>query len=189
MSRIVVDADGLIKLGKSGVLHTLARAHELLVPEEVYREAVVEGKRMLHEDAFELEAEFPALGIEVAEVGPALEAGGSVGAGELAALRLYEASGAGAVISDDRAFANFLVRQGVPVFASADALVVLVESGRLSADQGIECLERLQAHIRGSVFESAMASIKAVAARPEGEGGVNENGERGKEQEENEDGD
>lgn len=51
----MADADGLIKLGKSGALGVLLSAVEVLVPEAVYREAVTEGKKEMHEDAFELE--------------------------------------------------------------------------------------------------------------------------------------
>lgn len=36
----------------------------------------------------------------------------------------------------------------MPVFASADALVVLVESGWLVMAQGMECLERLREYLR-----------------------------------------
>ena len=48
MSRIVADADGLMKLGKAGALAALLSVAELLVPEAVYAEAVISGKREMY---------------------------------------------------------------------------------------------------------------------------------------------
>jgi len=53
--KIVVDAHGLIKLGKAGGLALLLESFEVLIPEAVYEEAVVTGKLELYEDAFALE--------------------------------------------------------------------------------------------------------------------------------------
>ena len=55
MSKIVADADGLIKLGKSGALEALLSVAEVMVPEAVYEEAVITGKKEMYEDAAELE--------------------------------------------------------------------------------------------------------------------------------------
>jgi hypothetical protein len=56
MYTIVVDADGLIKMGNSGALPPLLGAARLLVPKAVWEESVEEGKRRMYEDAHELEA-------------------------------------------------------------------------------------------------------------------------------------
>ncbi len=42
--RFVVDADGMIKLNKAGVLELLAQQAEILIGPEVFREVVQEGK-------------------------------------------------------------------------------------------------------------------------------------------------
>ena len=94
MSRIILDADGLIKLGKSGDLGRSLSGAEILVPETVYRGAVEAGKKEMYEDAFELErllGEGKAWIVEKQEDERAKEllAGvTSLGAGERAALRV-----------------------------------------------------------------------------------------------------
>lgn len=55
MSKIVADADGLIKMGKLGALPALLGAAGVLVPQTVWEEAVEEGKRRMYEDAQILE--------------------------------------------------------------------------------------------------------------------------------------
>jgi hypothetical protein len=71
MSRFVVDADGLIKLGRLGTLVALVEGHEVLVLAAVYGEAVVRGKQELYEDAFELERILEERGVSVASEQPA----------------------------------------------------------------------------------------------------------------------
>lgn len=170
LSRIVTDTDGLIKLGKSGALETLLRAHEVLIPAEVHEEAVLGGKRALHEDAFCLEETlqrhgvdpWPRQELQEAEERESGESPGSFGSGESAAFRLYVARRADAILSDDRAFTNFLARRRVPVFASADAIVALAESGELGPDEGVESLGKLRSYIRKEVYESALHRVRSV---------------------------
>ena len=48
---LIFDADGLIKLNRSGVLELVTRNYESLVPTAVFNEAVVRGALRGHEDA------------------------------------------------------------------------------------------------------------------------------------------
>ena len=118
MSRIVLDADGLIKLGKSGALGCLLSAVEILIPRTVYREAVEAGKKEMYEDAFELErllgeGEARIVEEQVDERAEELLTGvTSLGAGERAALHVLFANEADTVLTDDRAFLNLLQRGG-----------------------------------------------------------------------------
>jgi hypothetical protein len=173
MSRFVVDADGLIKLGKSGALLPLIEGHEVLVPEDVFVEAVVRGKRELHEDAFELERVLGEKGISAApdksapEADRLLEGVDSLGAGERGALRLYFAEGADAVVSDDRVFLRFLTRHSVPFLTPTNVLVGLTRAGRMSLHEGSEALKKLSGYVRADVYEGARAELEDL--RKEGE--------------------
>jgi hypothetical protein len=168
---IVVDADGLIKLGKSGALPPLLGTARLLVPKTVWEEAVEEGKRRMYEDAHELEATLAESGAEVVsyeageEVEPLL--GGSAasfGAGERAALAVFYAVGADAVLTDDRAFLRLLAGADPPVAAlvPAAAIVALAEGDWMTVEEAREALGKLKPSIRGDVHAAAMEDLETM---------------------------
>jgi predicted nucleic acid-binding protein len=165
MSKIVADADGLIKLGKSGALGRLLSAAEIVVPKSVYGEAVEAGKKEMYEDAFELEKVLGEGGAEVFEdqqeeqAEKLLEGVTSLGAGERAALHVLFAREADAVLTDDRAFLNVLGRAGIRTLTPAAAIVSLFESGRLSRMEAIEALGSIEGLLREEVYEAAMEEL------------------------------
>jgi predicted nucleic acid-binding protein len=165
MSKIVADADGLIKLGKSGALGRLLSAAEIVVPRSVYREAVEGGKKEMYEDAFELEKVLGEGGAEVVEdkqderAEKLLKGVVSLGAGERAALHVLFAREADAVLTDDRAFLNVLGRAGIRTLTPAAAIVSLFESGRLSRMEAIEALGSIEGLLREEVYEAAMEEL------------------------------
>jgi len=165
MSKIVADADGLIKLGKSGALGHLLSAAEIVVPRSVYGEAVEAGKKEMYEDAFELEKVLGEGGAEVVEdqqderAEKLLKGVTSLGAGERAALHVLFAREADAVLTDDRAFLNVLGRAGIRTLTPAAAIVSLFESGRLSRMEAIEALGSIEGLLREEVYEAAMEGL------------------------------
>jgi predicted nucleic acid-binding protein len=165
MSKIVADADGLIKLGKSGALGRLLSAAEILVPRSVYREGVEAGKKEMYEDAFELEKVLGEGGAEVVEdqqderAEKLLKGVTSLGAGERAALHVLFAREADAVLTDDRAFLNVLGRVGIRTLTPAAAIVSLFESDRLFRAEAIEALGSIEGLLREEVYEAAMEGL------------------------------
>ena len=165
MSKIVADADGLIKLGKSGALGHLLSAAEIVVPRSVYGEAVEAGKKEMYEDAFELEKVLGEGGAEVVEgqqderAKKLLKGVTSLGAGERAALHVLFAREADAVLTDDRAFLNVLGRAGIRTLTPAAAIVSLFESDRLSRMEAIEALGSIEGLLREEVYEAAMEGL------------------------------
>jgi len=165
MSKIVADADGLIKLGKSGALGHLLSAAEIVVPRSEYREAVEAGKKEMYEDAFELEKVLGEGGAEVVEdqqderAEKLLKDVTSLGAGERAALHVLFAREADAVLTDDRAFLNVLGRAGIRTLTPAAAIVSFFESGRLSRMEAIEALGSIEGLLREEVYEAAMEGL------------------------------
>jgi hypothetical protein len=168
MSKIVADADGLIKLGKSGALAALLSVAEVLVPEAVYEESVVTGKREMYDDAFELEWELREGGAKVIqaienEQAERLLAGApSLGPGERAALRVAYESGADAILTDDRAFLGFLAGAGMGALVPAAAIILLVERGAVSVEGAVEALGRIEGSIRSEVYEAAMEDLAGM---------------------------
>lgn len=187
MYTIVTDADGLIKLGKSGALPALLSAARVLVPRAVWEEAVEEGKRGMHEDAHALERVLtaePGSAEVVDDVGGARagdESGGeggmvspgvaaSFGAGEVAALGAFYSHGADAVLTDDRAFLGVLAgsEPPVPALVPTAAIVGLTEGGHLSVGEAKEALSRLRPSVRGDAFRAAMGELEEIERAREG---------------------
>lgn len=170
MSKFVVDADALIKLGKAGGLAALLEAHEVLVPTAVYEEAVVAGKREMYEDAFVLEealkrGEARISRREVAEETAADAARDSLGPGEREAFALYLREGADAVLSDDRVFLGFLDAEGVPYLTSTAVVVGLASSEELTLDEAFRVLEGLKEYVRKGVYEEARGALEEQKRR------------------------
>lgn len=173
MYKIVADADGLIKLGKSGALPALLSAAGILVPRAVWEEAVEEGKRRMYEDAHVLERTLGAGGAEIVEHvehEPGEEAAllrnsaAALGAGERAALAVFFVSSADAILTDDRAFLGLLAGADppVPALVPAAAIVSLVETDRLSVEGARESLGKLERSVRESVLAAALGEIDAM---------------------------
>lgn len=177
MSKFVIDADGLIKLGKSGILGALIRNHEVLVPEAVYEEAVVRGKRELYEDAFELEkilkdGKVSAISASSEpRVDQLLDGVTTLGAGERAALHLYVTESADTVLSDDRVFLNFLDRNLVSFVTPVNVIVGLVRARQFSYEEALEALEKLSGYVRAEVYEEAKAELENLRKESEEDSG------------------
>lgn len=174
MSKIVFDSDGLIKLEKAGLLDLLADRYHCLVPEAVYKETVIKGKKGLYEDAFEIEeiVEEKIDCIKVEETDKAkkiLEIGDptSLGQGEKRALGLYFQEEGDVVLSDDRTFLNLLARheqtteniREVPFLTPANVIVEMARKGIISSEQAREGLNRIKGLIRESSYRQALQDL------------------------------
>lgn len=146
----------------------------MLVPQAVWEEAVEEGKRRMHEDAEVLERTLVEGGAEV--VGDErfraseelLERSGAYfGAGERAALAVFFARDAGAILTDDGAFLRLLAgaRPPVPALAPTAAIIELAGTGRLSVEEAREALEKIKPHVRAGTYEAAMNELKDISER------------------------
>lgn len=165
MSKFVIDADALIKLGKAGILAALLEAHEILIPTAVYEEAVVTGKQEMYEDAFVLEevlkrGEAGVVRREGDEETVDDAARASLGPGERDAFVLYRQEWADAVLSDDRVFLGFLEENGVPYLTPTAVVVDFAGSERLPLDEAFRVLEGLKGYVRRAVYESARRTLE-----------------------------
>lgn len=156
----------------------MLEAAEVLVPDAVYREAVTDGKREMHEDAYELEralregaakvlprAEPGELPMEKERVQALLEGASSLGAGERAALRVLLARDADAVLTDDRVFANLLVREGLTALLPTATIVSLARRGRMSTAEAAGAVEKIKDIVRRSTYEAAMEALREMSGK------------------------
>lgn len=158
MNSIALDADGLIKLGKIGLLSLLARNYNCLISEQVFEEAIEKGKKYFYEDAFILEDYISQGIIKVVITKPnlrvkkLLEKAYSLGEGEKSTLHLFYAQDTLGIVSDDIAFLNLLDKYNVSYFTPANLISRLVELKKTSRQEGLTILEKLRPYIRNSIY-------------------------------------
>lgn len=162
-----MDSDGLVKLGKAGVLEVLAQEFECLIPEAVYEETVKRGKEEAYEDAFYLE-EIIEKFIQSREAKTNLKAEKIVqgitflGQGEKETLKLYFNEKAGSIVSDDRAFLNLLERNKVSFLTPANLVVELSEKNKITPSEGLKALEKMKPLIRNEVYQKAKEDLEKI---------------------------
>jgi len=158
--RLLLDADGIIKLYRAGVLAQVVRAFSCAIPRAVYEEVVAEGKLRLHPDADAIDAILLGM-VTVIPVDRFQQPELRLGAGELAILSLLPQEPGAIVVSDDRRFLAVLSMQGTPFLTPADILVVLSRRDILSAGEAREALERLRPAIRLAAYWDARQDLEA----------------------------
>src|SRR3989344_748156 len=99
MKKLVFDADGVIKLTKSGVMNIIVENYQCAITKQVYEEAVTEGKKRLYQDALEIERLFQAEKIKVISIRLKLDK--TLGKGEAS---VYQDAEDSVIVSDDRKF-------------------------------------------------------------------------------------
>ena len=157
MVKFVFDADGVIKLAKSGVLDSVSVFAACHLSTQVYEE-VLKGKENMYEDAFIVEGLVAKGKIKVVTIRKA-EVMAGLGGGEQSALLLYEKLGADAVISDDRKFLSFLEEKEVPFIIPTDLIVLLSAKGRISKAKAREALDSLRPFVREENYRLAKEAI------------------------------
>lgn len=158
--RLLLDADGLIKLHRAGVLQQVVRFFACAVPMTVYDEVVTNGKARLHRDAEAIEGTLAGvIQILPVQVHPQPQSG--LGAGELGILSLLSQEQESVVVSDDRRFLALLAIRGAPFLTPADVLVVLARRGILNRDAAREALDQLRPAIRLAAYWDARNDLES----------------------------
>lgn len=159
MNSIILDADGLIKLGKTGLLPFLARSYNCIITDQVFKEAVEKGKKYFYEDAFVLE-NYTSQGIVKVAITKTnskakkiLQNVQSLGEGEKSTLHLFYNQNVLAIVSDDVAFLNLLDSYNIPYLTPANLISRLVELKKITKKKGLIALENLRPYTRSSIYE------------------------------------
>lgn len=162
-----MDTDALIKLTKGSAKERVAGAFTLVLPPQVRRECVEQGKAGGHADAVRI-AENLRSGKLAEGRGKrsapteALITGLHLLGGEADVVRLYRAGGADLVVSDDRRFLQFLESLGIP-FATPSALIVsLVRLGHASEEEALEMLDKIGGLISQDEYLEARRALEST---------------------------
>ena len=162
---ILLDADGLIKLSRAGVLEQVAQAFQCIIPDVVYHEAVTKAKERQYRDAEEIER-IVQLAIAIRRTATAEVPELGLGAGETAVLALAtQHEGEFTIVSDDRRFLAFMARQEIPFLSPADLIAVMARRGILTMDDAREALERLRPSIREAAYIETMQDLESYEER------------------------
>lgn len=154
-----MDADGLIKLHRAGVLDHVVRTFACTIPQAVFDEVVTKGKMRLHQDAEAIEG-IIADTVTILSVQGRQQPEVGLGAGERGILGLVAQEQDAIIVSDDRRFLALLTTEGIEFLTPADMLVVLARRGILTRAEAREALERLRPAIRLAAYWDARQDLE-----------------------------
>lgn len=161
-----MDTDALVKLTKGSAKDVVASAFELIVPPEVQKESVDQGKAAARPDAVRIEANLRNGGLTLVRTRRSGAMEGVIktlrlSGGEADVLRLYASGRADAVVSDDSRFLRFLADLEIPFATPSSLLVVLVRTGKLKKREGLGHLEKMSGMISEAEYLEARRALEA----------------------------
>jgi len=160
-----MDSDTLIKLTKAGAKETVASALKVIVPAEVRKEAVDEGKEGGFPDAFEIERNLKRGLVRMVKAPKSKETEAIIRnlglkGGEAGVLRLFRTGACKAIASDDQKFLNLIDALNIP-FATPSALIVYSwKKGKIGRDACLKLLEKLKPMISEEEYQLALFELK-----------------------------
>lgn len=147
-----MDADALIKLTRASLKEAVVENLDVVLPPEVERETVHEGKAGDHPDALVIERNIQEGNLEVrappqtgALAMPLEELG--VQGGEVEVLQLHASTGSELIVSDDARFLRTVEGLGLRFTTPAALVVILERLGVLDRKQALDKLDALAPHI------------------------------------------
>src|SRR3990170_8170997 len=149
---LAMDTDALIKLTKSSARRAVGTAFTVLVPGEVHRECVQQGKAGGFPDALRVEEniERGVLTVRKPKRSGRTEAivrDLRLSGGEADVLRLHRSGGIDLVVSDDRRFLQILDALGIAYATPGPLIAALCRMGKTPREEALEYLEKLAAFI------------------------------------------
>ena len=159
-----MDTDAMIKLTKGSAKETVSKAFTLILPPQVRRECVEQGKAGGYPDAIRIEENLKTGRLVVARgrrsAGTeALIRDLKLLGGEADVVRLYRAGGADLIVSDDRRFLQFLEGLGIPFATPAALIVALVRQGHAAPKEGLALLDKIAGSISEDEYREARRAL------------------------------
>lgn len=160
-----VDSDTLIKVTKAGAKETVASVANLVIPPEVERETVDEGKEEGFPDALEIERNIKKNTLDVpetprkGETENVIEKLGLSG-GEADVFRLFKAGECESIASDDQKFLDLMERLEVPYVSSSALVIYAWRAGALSEEDCLEYLEKMKHMISEEEYQLSLHELE-----------------------------
>lgn len=160
MYKLLTDSDALIKIAKAEFLDVVVHNFDVIITEEVYEEAVREGKKRFYQDAYKIEGLIQERKIKILEGKHYIKnkkPKQNFGRGEISVFQAYKKNNT--IITDDLSFASYLKSENISCVSSAHIIFVLVKKGKLSKYKAYNYLEKLKPYIRKDVYELVIKDI------------------------------
>ena len=158
MYKLLFDSDALIKIAKIGLLSEVTGSFDVVITEEVYGEAVTEGKKRLYEDADEIENCINLGQIKVTRKKHESKIDKTFGKGETSVLQAYDKGNI--IMTDDLNFASYLLKENIRNLSSAHLIVILLKKKKLGINEANSFLERLKQYIRKELYNLVKSELK-----------------------------
>ena len=151
--QFIVDTDSLIKLTKSGLIKDVCKHFKCVITEEVFNETIIEGKKRLYQDAFEIEKLIKNNSIKLKKIGKKeVELRSNIGKGEKSTFALYQKSKKSTIVSDDNTFINALSKEKANFIIPADFITLLKSLNKISSKKALFYLNNMETHIKPKVY-------------------------------------
>ena len=157
---LILDADGLIKLNRAGVLDLLADSYECSIPSAVYQEALVNAAHR-HSDAEVIDAIIrKSISVTIIEEIPH-EVPAHIGEGEREVLALFmQSEGTNTIISDDGQFLRILDEHSIPFFSPSSMILNMVDQGVLTKAMGGAAVDLLKPLIKPDEYQRSQSALE-----------------------------
>lgn len=162
---LAIDTDALIKLTKSSSKRAVGEAFAVLVPNEVQRECVLQGKAGGFPDALRVEENIERGVLRIRRPKRSARTEAMVKdlrltGGEADVLRLHQSGGVDLIASDDRRFLQILEALGIRYTTPGVLIATLSKAGRITRKEALEHLEKLRALISDEEYSDAKRAIE-----------------------------
>ena len=163
--KLALDTDALIKLTKSSSKAAVGKAFTLLVPTEVQRECVEQGKAGGFPDALRVEENIKEGVVSVRKPKRSARTEAIVGdlrlsGGEADVLRLHRSGGIDLIVSDDRRFLHILEALGIRYTTPGPLIAAMFRLGMMPRKEALGHLEKLGAFISEEEYFEAKRAIE-----------------------------
>jgi hypothetical protein len=144
---ILMDSDCLIKITKAGLKEPICRYERIIIPMNVKREVVDEGKRRGHADAemIELNIENGLIGLAKGDEGRRLK-------GDQSLFEAFQGGRYSAVATDDAKLVRFLRSSHIPFIVPGILIYAIFKKGEIDRTTGLEWLDKLSPFISEDEF-------------------------------------
>ncbi len=140
--RILMDADCLIKLTKSGLKEPICRLEKVTIPRVVKREVVDAGKMKGHPDADVVDHNIQNGLLTVAKESPLHHS-----TGDQALIAAFKQGRYAGIATDDAKLIRILRSAGIPFMVPALLIHALHEEGEIDQETALHWLNKLSAFI------------------------------------------